>query len=285
MYWPTLRSLKDLGGSGTIQEIDDKVIRLAGYSEDQQSVLHKRGPQTEISYRLAWVRTHLKMIKAIENSSRGVWAISDRGRSLRELDMASIPSQLRLPTPSLTTTISQGIFAEDSLIPQDTSATTPEPFSSTEPVKWTSKLLDTLQSLAPDAFERLCQRILRESGFTRVDVTGRSGDGGIDGVGVLRVSLLNFQVFFQCKRYSGSVGSSSIRDFRGAMVGRSDKGLLITTGGFTADARREATRDGAPVLDLIDGERLCELLKNLKLGVDTRQVEEVTINSSWFNEL
>ncbi len=116
-------------------------------------------------------------------------------------------------------------------------------------------------------------------------MTGRSGDGGIDGVGVLRVNLLSFQVFFQCKRYKGSVAASAIRDFRGAMVGRTDKGLLITTGTFTPDAKREATRDGAPVLDLVDGDQLCSLLKDLKLGVSTRQVEEVLVHRDWYAEL
>ena len=139
--------------------------------------------------------------------------------------------------------------------------------------------------LKPDAFERLAQRIMRESGFVKVEVTGRSGDGGIDGVGVLRLALLSFQVYFQCKRYKGSVSASAIRDFRGAMVGRTDKGLFITTGTFTADAKREATRDGAPVIDLIDGEYLCDLLKSLKLGVATKMVEEVAIDPEWFASL
>lgn len=139
--------------------------------------------------------------------------------------------------------------------------------------------------LKPDAFERLAQRIMRESGFVKVEVTGRSGDGGIDGVGVLRLALLSFQVYFQCKRYKGSVSASAIRDFRGAMVGRTDKGLFITTGTFTADAKREATRDGAPVIDLIDGEYLCDLLKSLKLGVATKMVEEVAIDPEWFESV
>ena len=143
-------------------------------------------------------------------------------------------------------------------------------------------MLEILQRLPPAAFERLCQRVLRESGFTRVDVTGRSGDGGIDGIGVPRISLLSFQVFFQCKRYKGSVGAPAIRDFRGAMVGRTDKGLLITTGYFTPDAKREATRDGAPVLDLIDGDQLCRILKELGLGVATESVEQITIDPDWF---
>jgi restriction system protein len=142
-----------------------------------------------------------------------------------------------------------------------------------------------VRGLSPDAFERLAQRLLREAGFLKVEVTGRSGDGGIDGIGVLRINLLSFQVLFQCKRYQGSVGAGAIRDFRGAMVGRSDKGLLITTGTFTADAKREATRDGAPAIELIDGDQLCDLLKQLKLGVRTEMVEKMTVEPVWFDSL
>lgn len=136
----------------------------------------------------------------------------------------------------------------------------------------------------PTAFERLVQRLLRESGFIQVEVTGRSGDGGVDGKGIMRLGgLLSFNVIFQCKRYSGSVGASHVRDFRGAMVGRADKALLITTGGFSRDAEREATRDGAPTIDLIDGMLLAEKLKELGLGVETRivQVEEIAIDRDW----
>lgn len=146
-------------------------------------------------------------------------------------------------------------------------------------------MLSYLVALPPQAFERLAQRLLRESGFIRVDVTGRSGDGGIDGVGVLRLNLLSFQTLFQCKRYAGNVGPGVVRDVRGAMVGRSDKGLIITTGTFSAEAKREATRDGAPPVELIDGEYLCDLLKQLKLGVRTEMVEQVIVDQAWFDEL
>lgn len=141
--------------------------------------------------------------------------------------------------------------------------------------------------LDPAGFERLAQRLLREAAFVSATVTGRSGDGGIDGLGVYRMSLVSFPVFFQCKRYVGSVGSGAVRDFRGAMAGRGDKGLLITTGTFTSDAKAEATRDGAPPLDLIDGKRLCELLKEYDLGVLTtkRTVEDVEVLSEFFSEL
>lgn len=139
--------------------------------------------------------------------------------------------------------------------------------------------------ISSDAFERLCQRILRESGFTKVEVTGRSGDGGIDGFGVLRVQLVSFHVLFQSKRWKGSVGAGVVRDFRGAMVGRADKGLIITTSTFTADARREATRDGAPAIDLVDGDTLADLLKQLGLGVRVKKVEEVEIEPEFFKAI
>ncbi len=76
-----------------------------------------------------------------------------------------------------------------------------------------------------------------------------------------------------------------IRDFRGAMVGRADKGLLITTGTFTRDAIREATRDGAPPLDLIDGDQLADMLKELNLGIQTEVVEQVSVDQEWFRTL
>jgi hypothetical protein len=158
------------------------------------------------------------------------------------------------------------------------------PHASAFELPWQDLLLDCLLKMNPGAFERLCQKILSESGFIKVDVTGRSGDGGIDGIGVLRLNLLSFHVFFQCKRWKGSVGASAIRDFRGAMVGRADKGLVMTTGTFTADARKEATRDGAPAIDLVDGEDLCDLLKRLRIGVSTQKVEHVFIEQQAFLE-
>ena len=145
------------------------------------------------------------------------------------------------------------------------------------------QLLAHLMSMQPDAFERLSSRLLREAGVDNVTVTGKSGDGGIDGRGVLRVGLVSFPVFFQSKRYQGSVGSSVVRDFRGAMAGRGDKGFLITTGTFTPEAKKEANRDGVPPVDLIDGDRLCDLLKDYELGV--RTVKVVTVDAAFFADM
>lgn len=150
---------------------------------------------------------------------------------------------------------------------------------------WKSELLSTILEMEPDAFERLAQRILRESGFKTVEVTGRPGDGGIDGTGILQINLITFPVAFQCKRYSGSVGARHIRDFRGGIAGLFEKGLMITTGTITSEAQKEASRDGALAIDLVDGDRLCDLLKELELGVETELVEEVSIISDWFKKI
>lgn len=275
LLWSTLRALKAMGGSGNIDEIVTKLIELEGISEDVQKVPHANGRGSELEYRLAWARTYLKAVDALENSARGVWAITEKGENLKESDVTDIPRQVRkIRRERQTITVRHPSKGRgDSESPEIRS------------FEWKEKLLAVVHQIRPDAFERLAQRLLREAGFTKIEVIGRSGDGGIDGVGVLRVNLLSFQVLFQCKKYRGSVGPGAIRDFRGAMVGRSDKGLFITTGTFTAEAKREATRDGAPTIDLIDGEQLSELLKNFKLGVTTELVEEVTINAEWFDKM
>jgi len=273
LLWPTLKALESIGGSASIQELSSRVATDMSLPDEILDVPHKDGPQTEIDYRAAWARTHLKRIGAVDNTARGVWTITDRGRDVRSEEQAR--ELVR----------NDWADRQQTKKARDTKAPEPEATGADDDQDWEGALLDILRGMAPDAFERLCQRILRESGFTRVEVTGRSGDGGIDGAGVLRVNLISFHVRFQCKRYAGSVGAPQIRDFRGAMVGRADKGLFITTGAFTTDAQREAVRDGAPAIDLIDGSDLCVLLKNLELGVTTRTVQEITPEPQFFETL
>jgi len=143
--------------------------------------------------------------------------------------------------------------------------------------------MEILRGLPPEGFERISQRLLRESGFSQVIVTGRSGDGGIDGHGTLRINpLVSFRVLFQCKRYTGVVTPTHVRDFRGAMTGRADKGIIITTGSFTAAAKEEAARDGAPPIELIDGEKLLDMFEELELGLTPTKTFEV--EESFFKE-
>lgn len=267
-YWPVIRALKETGGSASIAEMGERVAADMNLSEDVLAVPHGDGTTSEVEYRLAWARTYLKMVGAIDNSERGIWALTSKGRGFTEKDAADVARQVRLSVQSR---------APKQTKPKDAPPDANDATVDESEIGWKEKLLAILKSMPPDSFERLCQRLLRESGFTKVEVTGRSGDGGIDGAGVLRMNLVSFHVLFQSKRWKDAVSASVIRDFRGAMIGRADKGLIITTGRFTADAQREAVRDGAPAIDLVDGETLCELLRGLRLGVEVRTVEVVEI--------
>ena len=281
LLWATLQAIIAMEGSGRIDEINRAVIEREGFSEPQQAVLHGNGPGNEIEYRLAWARTYLKGMGLLDNSTRGVWSVTERGRTVRPEEIRALHEryrreaqersrQRRRQGPATTASVSN-VGAVDEPVVED--------------ADWKQSLLERLLQVPPDRFERLARRLLREEGFINTMVTGRSGDGGIDGTGTYRMSLISFTVFFQCKRYAGSVGAGAVRDFRGAMSGRGDKGLLITTGTFTADAQREATRDGAPPIDLIDGDGLCDLLKKNALGVETRLVEEVELRPEFFDEI
>jgi restriction system protein len=276
---PTVKALIELGGSGSVEEINTRVYEIANLSDEILQYTHGEGGTTiEVDYRLAWSRTYLKKFGLLENSSRGIWALSKSDIDINKLDYVEIVKKVRgQEKPSQ---------SKNNIVETESEKLENEVISELDNSEgWREKLLNILYNITPAAFERLTQRLLRESGFFQVEVTGKVGDGGIDGKGIVRVSgLLSFHVIFQCKRYKGSVSPSQIRDFRGAMQGRADKGLVITTGTFTREAIKEATRDGAPPIDLIDGELLCDKLKELKLGVDTKLTETIDIRTEWFDK-
>lgn len=273
LIWWQLLALRDLGGSGKNAEINAQASQLLNLSEEQLNVMHTES-FAEIDYRYAWARTNLKNAGAIRQSARAVWSLTEYGWNVTEGELQQWLKGGRKRVDS----------AGASAAPEPDEYEQP----STEPDQpaWESILLQRLLELSPKGFERLAQRILREAGFINVIVTGRSNDGGIDGVGLYRPSLISFPVYFQCKRYKGSVGASVVRDFRGAMAGRGEKGLVITTGTFTREAVAEASRDGASSVELIDGASLCELLKELRLGVvvSERVVESIAIDAPFFEE-
>jgi restriction system protein len=277
---PLLDALFALGGSGSIDEIYEKVLELEEIDEEISSIPHnpEKSNLTEVGYRLAWARTYLKKFGFLENSTRGVWALTSLAKEQKRVDPQTVVKEVREADKAQS--VQKNSKVKNEIIELNDSDT-PETQS------WREELYHLLiKEVSPDAFERLAQRLLRESGFVQVEVTGRTGDGGIDGKGIARIhGFMSFHVIFQCKKYQGSVSAGEIRDFRGAMVGRADKGLFITTGTFTPAAIKEATRDGAPPIDLVDGEQLAEKLKELKLGVQTEMIEKVTIDKSWFSNL
>ena len=273
---PLLNALFELGGSGSIDEIYEKVLVLEDIDEEISSVPHnaEKSNQTEVAYRLAWARTYLKKYGFLENSSRGVWALTQLAKEKKTVIPQEVVKAVREHDKKDSKQKKEPddkIELNENDIPEEAQG-------------WKEELYHILtKEIEPDAFERLTQRLLRESGFVQVEVTGRTGDGGIDGKGIAKIhGFMSFHVIFQCKKYQGSISAGAIRDFRGAMIGRADKGLFITTGTFTPAAIKEATRDGAPPIDLVDGEQLAEKLKELQLGVKTEMVEKVTIEKDWF---
>jgi restriction system protein len=249
-------------------------------SDEVLAVPHdpEHGGRSEVAYRIAWARTYLKAAGLVTNSERGVWSLTPEGAKAGRIDEKKLARDVQLKRRG------QGKKRKPHDAPEppddgDDGAQPDEP-------DWRHELLEILHDVPADAFERLCQRLLRENGFVEVQVTGKSGDGGIDGMGLLRLQdMVTFRVAFQAKRWRRAVDPATIRDFRGATQGRADRGLIITTSHFTRDAEKEATREGVPPIDLIGGQLLVALLRKLKLGVKTEMVERVVVEPEWFKAL
>jgi len=273
-FGPVIDALQQLGGSGRPDEVRARIAQTLGLSEKEQSEPLPSGI-SRFDNQVHWARFYLAKAGYIDSSRHGVWTLTEKARLSAPLS----PQEAR----DIFRQVSSGFTKLRPVKPNSPPPGTGEG-QSTPPVgsaelgfpDHRQDLGAKLQELPPPGFERFCQRLLRESGFQEVTVTGRSGDGGIDGIGILQVNpLVSFKVLFQCKRYSGSVTAGQVRDFRGAMMGRADKGIIITTGSFTADSRKEAVRDGVPPIELVDGDKLVEMLEQLELGVRPRKTFEV----------
>ncbi len=269
---PIIEVLKELGGSGRSSEVTDVVIEKMNISDDELEDVLQSG-QSRIKNQIHWARMVLVKIGFIDSSQRGVWSLTEKGHKtdLPRDDLVQIYKTRRQW---------MGIGNRKQKVEKESTANdiTDDNVNENlqESIDFKADLLNILKSLSPSGFERICQRLLRESGFAQVKVTGKSGDGGIDGHGILEVNpFVTFNVLFQCKRYQGNVSSSQIRDFRGAMMGRADKGIIITTGAFTLDAKKEARRDGVPPIEIIDGEKLIEMFERLELGLKPIKTYEI----------
>jgi len=272
-YWiPVIEVLKELGGSGRPSEVTDLVIERMQIPDEIVAETIKSGP-SRVRNQIAWARMYLVKNGFLDSSVRGVWSLTEKGlkSNLTAEEVQHFFYQKNKSRSKKKTNKSD----------KDNSSKNDEQ-EIIESIDYQTELLNTLQGLPPDGFERLCQRLLRESGFEQVKVTGKSGDGGIDGTGILQVNpFVSFDILFQCKRYKGSVSSPQIRDFRGAMLGRADKGIIITTGNFTADAKNEARRVPPPI-ELVDGEKLVQMFENLELGLKPKK--DFDLDYIFFND-
>ena len=279
---PAFLALKDLGGSGSNDEILACVISNLQLPDEVVDFPHKGSTSlSELAYQLAWARTYLKNYGVIENSARAVWSIRPEYAQESTLDAKHIVQVVKAENrqPKVTgSQVAKGPHSEDDN-PEDDGLEGPD-----EVKPWRQRLLEILQGMDPYGFERLSQRILRECGFSQVEVTKKSGDGGIDGTGKLRINgIFSFNVAFQCKRYSGVVGAGVIRDFRGSLTQNIEKGVLITTGSFSKAAKLEATDPGKQQIDLIDGEGLVDKIAEYAIGV--REVKSYEIDEEFFEKI
>jgi restriction system protein len=265
-FKPIIEVLKESGGSGTVSEVIDNAIEKMRIPESEQEVILKSG-QSRVRNQVQWARLYLVRAGYLDSSKRGIWSLTEKGISIdiKTFDVLSTFREV------------QKAFAEEKKLKDKTETfITETDEDEIEPQDHRTKLLNLIKSLPADGFERLSQRLLRESGFQQVAVTGRSGDGGIDGMGILQVNpFVSFNVLFQCKRYQGAVTPSQVRDFRGAMMGRADKGIIITTGTFTLEAKKEARRDGVPPIELVDGDTMVQMFERLELGLIPRTTYDV----------
>lgn len=264
---PIIEVLREIGGSGTPSEVTDAVLERLKIPEKEQLATLKNG-SSRVRNQVAWARFYLARAGYVDASERGVWTLTEKGQA-SELTPEKVLALFKEVQKSLPKSESKA-KPEESIEPETEA---PQPESVTD---YRAQLIETLLSLPPSGFERVCQRLLREAGFEQVIVTGRSGDGGLDGHGVLQLNpFVTFKVMFQCKRYQGTVSAPHIRDFRGAMLGRADKGIIVTTGTFTTEAVREARRDGVPAIELVDGQKLIEMFESLELGLKPKKTYEV----------
>ena len=279
---PVFAALKKLGGSGSNADILDAVIEDLNISDEVADILHKGNPnKTELAYQADWARTYLRRYGAITNSARGVWSIVPKYASVDMLDEKDVVSFV---TSGLPSRMKKQKGAETVPDPEDDDPSNDYIEFPDELKPWKDKLAEVIRTMDPFAFERLSQRLLRECGFTNVEVTNKTRDGGIDGTGKLRINgVFSFTVAFQCKRYSGVVPASDVRDFRGSLSTDIEKGVMITTGIFSKKAKEEACSPGKKQIDLMDGEDFINKLVEYELGV--KPVVTYEIDEEFFRKI
>lgn len=270
MFNPMLRALRAFGDSASIDELDDRVAEYLDLSEEDLLEMGrgKNSSMTKFRYNMGWARSYLKRYGLIENEIRGKWTLTERGRRVHQVDKEEVKrfvhEAYRKPNEGRESNIDDELSWDES--------------------SWEDEALSAIKRMSPDAFERLCQRLLRKEGFVEIEITSRNDDGEIVGKGVVKPgSILSFHVHFQCKRDDGFVSEMMVKDFRETMNGQADKGIIITMGTFSRDARSEAN-DENEALDLIDGIEFVNMLKKYELGISVKErlVEDVEVNEKWF---
>jgi len=263
---PVLTALKELGGSGTSREVIARVAKNEKVPDEVREETLKNG-SSKFDNQVAWARQYLVYEGLIDKSKRGVWTLTSLGQKTTLTKKAA--RNIRLKRDAIYKELQKNKSndeAEEEL----------EEIIEDQRNSGNENLLDILKSISWVGFEHLCKRLLREFEFDNLEVTQRSRDEGIDGYGELKINpIISTRVGFQCKRYKGTVSRASVGEFRNAVMSRVDKGIMITTGTFSEDAKREANRDGVIPIELIDGEKLVKLFEQVELGLKPKTVYEI----------
>ena len=268
-YWiPLINTLKDSGGAGTTSDIIDGVIERMNIPESELEITLKSGPP-KVRNAIQFARLYLVKAELMDSSTTGIWKLTEKGFE-SELDEVKVFDLFK----KVQNTLSADRKNKDQNETEEVSQEIDDQEVLDESHQ--TVVIDILKGLSPKGFELICKRLLTEIGIENVQITGGSNDHGIDGTGIIRINdVVSFTVIFQCKRFKESVSPNYIRDFRGTMQGRADKGIFITTGRFTLESKKEAKRDGVPPIELIDGEKLVNLFEKYQLGLKPKIVYDV----------
>ena len=261
---PVLTTLQANGGAGNSSNVIEQIIESLGITDVELEETTSNG-QSRVRNQIQWARFYLFKAGLIDNTQRGIWRLTNEGleKNLTDDDVYILFKgvQESVKKSPIVTPKKLELKFED---------------IATEDEEHSIGLLNLIQNLPAGGFEKLCKRLLTEIGINDIIITGGSGDQGIDGKAIVKLNdVVSLNIVFQCKRYKETVSPHHVRDFRGAMQGRGEKGLIITTGRFTKEAKSEANRDGVTTIELIDGDRLVELFEKYHVGLKPVIVFEI----------
>lgn len=279
-FGPLLDALRNLGDSGKPREVSNRIATNLNLPDSILDETLKSGGN-KFHNQVAWARQYLVWEGLLDSSKHGTWKLTAKGKNTRLNEEESHMLFLKWVAIHQKNRSERSGASVESSMPEEHDEIQPDESEQNSHII----LIDVLRQLSPSGFEKVCRELLRESGFENVEITGRGADNGIDGYGTLELNpFVSFKVLFQCKRYKEdqSVSRAQVGDFRNAMIGRAEKGILITTSSFSNAAIKEANREGAPPVELIDGEKLVKMFERAELGVTKKTI--FTVDLTYFEK-
>ena len=279
-FQPVLDGLKALGSSAKPKEVYSWIAENHDIPIDELEGT-TRGGQSKFENKVGWARFYLVKAGFIDAKERGVWVLTEKGREAN-LTHDDAYREFKYIQDNFKENERKDRSSKSKSAVADEDASAPDELEYLNQDEIQERLVKILRRTSPKGFEELSARLLRHIGFENVKVTGEQGDQGVDGEGYLLINrFVRTKVMFQCKRYEGSVGPDKIRDFRGAIQGRAERGIFLTTGTFTKGAKEEAARENTTAIELVDIDRLLELLIEENLGV--KETKALKIEPDFFS--